>query len=205
MKSQARLNTSSKIETFKLGLQISSAWIENFTRSIGINYFSIVGPLGMVAGKVTVWAIVHTSLERPSVAQRSLPCLKRCRAENRSVFCLPPLCFTILVILLGWHRPISGLWPEMEKRAEKWILGPPKKWEKKGQKMGKSVENLVFDPFLSNFSSHSSAIFLPFPWWAQNPFFGYFFCHFGPEARNGSVPAQRDHNTIRADPLPLFP
>ena len=34
---QARLNISREIETFKPGLNISSAWIEHFTRSIGID------------------------------------------------------------------------------------------------------------------------------------------------------------------------
>ena len=59
-------------------------------------------------------------------------------------------------------------------------------------KMGKSVENPILGQSLSNFSNYS-AISLPFRRWAQNPFFSHFVFHFGPEARNGSAPAQLDH------------
>ena len=58
------------------------------------------------------------------------------------------------------------------KTDEKWILSAPGKWEKNGQKMGKSVENPIFDPsltfrpFFSHFPGgpkiHFSDIFFPF-------------------------------------------
>ena len=45
---QARLKFSIEIEIFNPGLKFSSVWIENFTRSIGIEFFQSQGPLGWV-------------------------------------------------------------------------------------------------------------------------------------------------------------
>ena len=43
---QARLEISIEIEICNPGLKTSSVWIENFTRSIGIEFFQSQGPLG---------------------------------------------------------------------------------------------------------------------------------------------------------------
>ena len=56
--------------------------------------------------------------------------------------------------------------------AEKWILAPPGKWEKNGQKNGKIGQNWQF--------SHFSAIFLPFFPVGPKSIFRPFFSHFGP-------------------------
>ena len=42
----------------------------------------------------------------------------------------------------------------------------------------------IFDPVLGQFSDFS-AIVPQLARWGQNPFFGHFFPHFRPEARNG--------------------
>ena len=52
--------------------------------------------------------------------------------------------------------------------AEKWILAAPGKWEKNGRKMGKLAFFTHFWPFCPFL-----AIFLPFSWRGQNPFFGH--------------------------------
>ena len=44
--SMSGLKFSIESENFKPGLKISSVWIENFTRSIGIEFFQSQGPLG---------------------------------------------------------------------------------------------------------------------------------------------------------------
>ena len=63
-----------------------------------------------------------------------------------------------------WYRSISVLQPEMgTKMAKKWILA--------------SLERAMFPPFFRS---------------GENPFFSHFRPHFGPEARNGSIPAPRD-------------
>ena len=53
---QSRLKISIEIENFKPGLKFSSVWIENFTRSIGIDFFQSLGPLGKGAyGNIAFW------------------------------------------------------------------------------------------------------------------------------------------------------
>ena len=71
--------------------------------------------------------------------------------------------------------PKSGLWPEMGKMPEKWILAPPGKRGRNFRKMGKLGQKWVK---LGHFP-----IFRPLIWSGQNPFFGHFFSHFMPEAR----------------------
>ena len=44
---QSRLKIFIEIENFKPGLKFSSVWIENVTRSIGIDFFESQGPLGL--------------------------------------------------------------------------------------------------------------------------------------------------------------
>ena len=44
---QGRLKLSVEIEIFNPGLKLSSVWIENFTRSIGIEFFQSQGTLGI--------------------------------------------------------------------------------------------------------------------------------------------------------------
>ena len=43
---QSRWKLSIEIEIFNPGLKLSSVWFENFTRSIGIEFFQSQGPLG---------------------------------------------------------------------------------------------------------------------------------------------------------------
>ena len=99
-----------------------------------------------------------------------------------------------------WYRPISGLWREMgTKMAEKWILASPEKWGKHGRENEKNGPKFhfrtifgLFFPFSWPFFLIFRAIFPPFFRRGQNPFFGHFRPHFGPEARNGSIPGPLD-------------
>ena len=65
----------------------------------------------------------------------------------------------------------------------------PEEWAKMGRKRLKNGVSrqlsLFFGPFLP-----------PYRKWGQDPFFGHFLPHFGPEARNGSVPDPRDLKTV---------
>ena len=64
--------------------------------------------------------------------------------------------------------------------AEKWTSGPAR---------GKIVETN------GDYYGHSSHFLAIFPDGPQKPFVGQFFSFFWREAQNGSVPAQRDHNS----------
>ena len=87
-----------------------------------------------------------------------------------------------------WKRSISGLRPEMGmKMAKKWTLASPEKWgknglenEKNGPDNGKNGPKMEFQAILP-----ASPIFRVRPKSIFRP-------HFGPEARNGSIPGPRD-------------
>ena len=62
-KFQSRLRISIEIENFKPGLKFSSVWIENFTRSIGIEFFQSQGPLGI--WQPAFWIFISLKLRDP--------------------------------------------------------------------------------------------------------------------------------------------
>ena len=103
-----------------------------------------------------------------------------------------------------WYRSISGLRPEMGRKWPKNGFWPHlKNGGNMAQKIGKMARNSIFEPFSGHFFhfpghfSHFPGHFSPFFSRGQNPCFGHFHPHFGPEARNGSIPGPPDSKTGR--------
>ena len=100
-----------------------------------------------------------------------------------------------IAIPIALYRPEIGRPARNgEKKAEKWILAPPGKREKKGRKMGKwpfLTHCWATFPFFRPFFSHFGPV-------EPKSIFRPFFSHFGPEARfricteqSGSQPKDR--------------
>ena len=113
---------------------------------------------------------------------------------------LRTIVYTCVAIPIALYRPQigpPGATQNGKKMAEKWILAPPGRRGKKGQKMGKWQFFYPFFFFWSIFGPISQFFghFFPFCRWGRNPSFGHFFPISGRRPDLGSVQGNRDRNT----------